>query len=40
LSLYGVWSAWPRLARATMPAINGLLLAGVAAACLFEVYSR
>jgi len=40
LTLYGAWSAWPRIANATLPAINGLCVAGVVAVCLFEVYLR
>jgi hypothetical protein len=40
LLLYGSWAAWPRLARATMPAVNGLLVACAAIACLVEVYAQ
>ena len=40
LCLYGVWFAWPHLARRTLPAINGLCVAAVTAACLYEVYLR
>lgn len=40
LTLYGAWTASPRLAHATMPAINGLCVAGVVASCLYEVYLR
>jgi hypothetical protein len=40
LTLYGSWTAWPRVARATLPALNGLLVAGTVVACLLEVYSR
>ena len=40
LALYGVWAAWPRFARLTMPLVNGLLVAGVAVAFLYDVYLR
>jgi|GEM_PF-5040218 len=34
LTLYRAWTAWPRIANATLPAINGLCVAGVVAVCL------
>lgn len=40
LLLSGAWFAWPRIARATIPAVNGLLLAATALASLYEVYLR
>lgn len=40
LGLCGVWFAWPRAARWTLPPINGLCVAAVSAACLYEIYIR
>jgi len=40
LALYGAWAAWPRLARATIPAVNAALVAAVTALCLFDLYQR
>jgi hypothetical protein len=40
LALYGVWTAWPRFARVTMPGVNGVLVAGAAIACLIEIYKQ
>ncbi|MET0390055.1 MAG: hypothetical protein ABW321_29055, partial [Polyangiales bacterium] len=38
LTIYGAWTAWPKLARISMPAVNGAMVAGVAAACVLEIY--
>jgi len=40
LTLYGALCAWPRFARSTLPALNGLMVAGAVAACVAEVYLR
>ena len=40
LLLAGGWYAWPRWARASIPAINGALVLGTALACLYEVSLR
>jgi hypothetical protein len=40
LCLYGVWGAWPRIARASIPAVNALLLLAVAALSLFDLVQR
>ena len=40
LLLYGAWAAWPVLARASIPIVNGVLLGGAALACLYEVHAR
>ena len=36
----GAWLAWPRLARATIPALNGAMVLGTVLACLYEIYVR
>jgi hypothetical protein len=40
LILSGVWFAWPRVARATIPVVNSVMVIAVAVSCLYEVYLR